>query len=75
MQFIDTYEITDIFHFMTSNKLQLHFWKCLSEAFDNEYGLAYNNLSSEILEKLQKIDAPPSISMEWCRKCFGAPLI
>ncbi|XP_040337290.1 DENN domain-containing protein 4C isoform X5 [Herpailurus yagouaroundi] len=45
------------------------------EAFDNEYGLAYNNLSSEILEKLQKIDAPPSISVEWCRKCFGAPLI
>ncbi|XP_068830182.1 DENN domain-containing protein 4C isoform X8 [Capricornis sumatraensis] len=45
------------------------------EAFDNEYGLAYNNLSPEILEKLQKIDAPPSISVEWCRKCFGAPLI
>ncbi|XP_004677741.1 PREDICTED: DENN domain-containing protein 4C [Condylura cristata] len=45
------------------------------EAFDNEYGVAYNSLSSEILEKLQKIDAPPSISVEWCRKCFGAPLI
>ncbi|KAM8941517.1 DENN domain-containing protein 4C isoform 6-T6 [Lycaon pictus] len=45
------------------------------EAFDNEYGVAYNNLSSESLEKLQKIDAPPSISVEWCRKCFGAPLI
>ncbi|XP_008843757.1 DENN domain-containing protein 4C isoform X2 [Nannospalax galili] len=45
------------------------------EAFDNEYGLAYKNLSSEILEKLQKIDAPPSTSMEWCRRCFGAPLI
>ncbi|MBZ3870535.1 DENN domain-containing protein 4C [Sciurus carolinensis] len=45
------------------------------EAFDNEYGLAYNNLSSEVLEKLQKIDAPPSVSVEWCRKCFGAPLI
>ncbi|KAF4025339.1 hypothetical protein G4228_017299 [Cervus hanglu yarkandensis] len=45
------------------------------EAFDNEYGLAYNSLSPEILEKLQKIDAPPSISVEWCRKCFGAPLI
>ncbi|TKC49616.1 hypothetical protein EI555_000880, partial [Monodon monoceros] len=44
-------------------------------AFDNEYGLAYNSLSTEILEKLQKIDAPPSISVEWCRKCFGAPLI
>ncbi|KAL1776424.1 DENN domain-containing protein 4C isoform X2 [Sigmodon hispidus] len=45
------------------------------EAFDSEYGLAYRSLSSEILEKLQKIDAPPSISVEWCRKCFGAPLI
>ncbi|XP_029775621.1 DENN domain-containing protein 4C isoform X2 [Suricata suricatta] len=45
------------------------------EAFDNEYGLAYSNLSSEILERLQKIDAPPSISVECCRKCFGAPLI
>ncbi|XP_038191490.1 DENN domain-containing protein 4C isoform X2 [Arvicola amphibius] len=45
------------------------------EAFDNEYGLAYRSLSSEILEKLQKIDAPPSMSVEWCRKCFGAPLI
>ncbi|XP_057639786.1 DENN domain-containing protein 4C isoform X2 [Chionomys nivalis] len=45
------------------------------EAFDNEYGLAYRSLSSEILEKLEKIDAPPSMSAEWCRKCFGAPLI
>ncbi|XP_045145042.1 DENN domain-containing protein 4C isoform X2 [Echinops telfairi] len=45
------------------------------EAFDNEYELAYRNLSSEIVEKLQKIDAPPSSSVEWCRKCFGAPLI
>uniref|UniRef100_A0A2K5QLM5 DENN domain containing 4C n=1 Tax=Cebus imitator TaxID=2715852 RepID=A0A2K5QLM5_CEBIM len=45
------------------------------EAFDNEYGIAYNSLSSEILDKLQKIDVPPSASVEWCRKCFGAPLI
>ncbi|XP_006881342.1 PREDICTED: DENN domain-containing protein 4C [Elephantulus edwardii] len=45
------------------------------EAFDNEYRLAYKSLSSEILEKLQKIDAPPNTSVEWCRKCFGAPLI
>ncbi|XP_075416095.1 DENN domain-containing protein 4C isoform X2 [Tenrec ecaudatus] len=45
------------------------------EAFDNEYELAYKNLPSEIVEKLQKIDAPPSSSVEWCRKCFGAPLI
>ncbi|XP_012383334.2 DENN domain-containing protein 4C isoform X5 [Dasypus novemcinctus] len=45
------------------------------EAFDIEYELAYKSLSSEILEQLQKIDVPPSISMGWCRKCFGAPLI
>ncbi|XP_006538088.1 DENN domain-containing protein 4C isoform X4 [Mus musculus] len=45
------------------------------EAFDNEYGLAYRSLPSESLERLQRIDAPPSISVEWCRKCFGAPLI
>ncbi|XP_004838389.1 DENN domain-containing protein 4C [Heterocephalus glaber] len=45
------------------------------EAFDNEYGVAYNSLSSQILEKLQKIDTPLSTSVEWCRKCFGAPLV
>ncbi|XP_056660441.1 DENN domain-containing protein 4C isoform X2 [Monodelphis domestica] len=45
------------------------------EAFDNEYELAYKNLSSEVLGKMQRIDAPPSLSVEWCRKCFGAPLI
>ncbi|XP_037707028.1 DENN domain-containing protein 4C isoform X2 [Choloepus didactylus] len=45
------------------------------EAFDVEYEFAYKSLSSEILEQLQKIDAPPSDSVEWCRKCFGAPLI
>lgn len=45
------------------------------EAFDNEYGLAYNSLPSDILGKLQKIDVPPSVSVEWCRKCFGTPLI
>nr|XP_045004620.1 DENN domain-containing protein 4C isoform X1 [Jaculus jaculus] len=45
------------------------------EAFDNEYELAYRSLPSEILGKLQSIDTPPSVSVEWCRKCFGAPLI
>ncbi|XP_077004186.1 DENN domain-containing protein 4C isoform X2 [Tamandua tetradactyla] len=45
------------------------------EAFDNEYEFAYKSLSSEILEQLQRIDAPPSISVAWCRKCFGVPLI
>uniref|UniRef100_A0A6I8NT92 DENN domain containing 4C n=1 Tax=Ornithorhynchus anatinus TaxID=9258 RepID=A0A6I8NT92_ORNAN len=45
------------------------------EAFDNEYELAYKSLSTEVLEKTQKIDVPPSRNVEWCRKCFGAPLI
>uniref|UniRef100_A0A7N4NT45 DENN domain containing 4C n=1 Tax=Sarcophilus harrisii TaxID=9305 RepID=A0A7N4NT45_SARHA len=45
------------------------------EAFDSEYELAYKSLSSDILGKMQRIDAPPSLSVEWCRKCFGAPLI
>ncbi|XP_038626145.1 DENN domain-containing protein 4C isoform X2 [Tachyglossus aculeatus] len=45
------------------------------EAFDNEYELAYKSLSTEMLERMQKIDVPPSRSVEWCRKCFGAPLI
>ncbi|XP_020822957.1 DENN domain-containing protein 4C isoform X2 [Phascolarctos cinereus] len=45
------------------------------EAFDNEYELAYKSLSSEVLGKMETIDAPPSLSVEWCRKCFGAPLI
>uniref|UniRef100_A0A8C3TIR3 DENN domain containing 4C n=1 Tax=Chelydra serpentina TaxID=8475 RepID=A0A8C3TIR3_CHESE len=45
------------------------------EAFDSEYRLAYKSLTTEVLEKMQKIDAPPSSSMEWCRKRFGAPVI
>ncbi|KAL8203101.1 UNVERIFIED_CONTAM: DENN domain-containing protein 4C [Gekko kuhli] len=45
------------------------------EAFDNEYRAAYKSLPSEVVEKMQKIDAPPSSSVEWCRKCFGAPVI
>ncbi|XP_074809552.1 DENN domain-containing protein 4C [Natator depressus] len=45
------------------------------EAFDSEYRLAYKSLTTEVLEKMQKIDAPPSSSVEWCRKCFGAPVI
>ncbi|XP_066469362.1 DENN domain-containing protein 4C [Tiliqua scincoides] len=45
------------------------------EAFDNEYRHAYKNLPTEVLEKMQKIDAPPSSTVEWCRKCFGAPVI
>uniref|UniRef100_A0A8D0HL03 DENN domain containing 4C n=1 Tax=Sphenodon punctatus TaxID=8508 RepID=A0A8D0HL03_SPHPU len=45
------------------------------EAFDNEYRVAYKSLSTEMLEKMQKIDGPPSSSVEYCRKCFGAPII
>uniref|UniRef100_A0A8C6XLR1 DENN domain containing 4C n=1 Tax=Naja naja TaxID=35670 RepID=A0A8C6XLR1_NAJNA len=45
------------------------------EAFDNEYRTAYKSLPVEVLKKMQKIDSPPSDSVEWCRKCFGAPLI
>ncbi|XP_019410342.1 PREDICTED: DENN domain-containing protein 4C isoform X1 [Crocodylus porosus] len=45
------------------------------EAFDSEYRIAYKGLASEVLEKMQKIDAPPGSRVEWCRKCFGAPLI
>ncbi|XP_064293938.1 DENN domain-containing protein 4C isoform X1 [Phalacrocorax carbo] len=45
------------------------------EVFDNEYRLAHKNLPKDVLEKMQKIDAPPSRRVECCRKCFGAPLI
>ncbi|XP_072260494.1 DENN domain-containing protein 4C isoform X2 [Pyxicephalus adspersus] len=45
------------------------------EAFDNEYRLAYEKLPSEYLKKMQKIDAPPSKNVEFCRTVFGAPLI
>ncbi|KAM4807951.1 DENN domain-containing protein 4C [Rhinophrynus dorsalis] len=45
------------------------------EAFDNEYRLAFENLPLEMLQKTQKIDAPPSKSVECCRSTFGAPLI
>ncbi|XP_063151098.1 DENN domain-containing protein 4C isoform X2 [Candoia aspera] len=45
------------------------------EVFDNEYRAAYKSLPAEVLKKMQKIDSPPSDNIEWCRKCFGAPLI
>ncbi|MBN3317014.1 DEN4C protein, partial [Atractosteus spatula] len=45
------------------------------EAFDREYKLAYDKLSPEQLKALDKIDAPPSNSVQWCQKCFGAPVI
>ncbi|XP_063311303.1 DENN domain-containing protein 4C isoform X2 [Pelobates fuscus] len=45
------------------------------EAFDNEYRVAYEKFPTEILCKMQKVDVPPSKSVECCRSLFGAPLI
>ncbi|KAF7669009.1 hypothetical protein LDENG_00264010 [Lucifuga dentata] len=45
------------------------------EAFDREYRLAYDELSSEQLKSLNCIDCPPSSRIQWCLKCFGAPFI
>ncbi|KAM6960171.1 DENN domain-containing protein 4C isoform 3-T3 [Tautogolabrus adspersus] len=45
------------------------------EAFDREYRLAYDELSTEQLKSLHRIDQPPSPSVQWCLKCFGAPFI
>ncbi|XP_060887886.1 DENN domain-containing protein 4C isoform X4 [Labrus mixtus] len=45
------------------------------EAFDREYRLAYDELSAEQLKSLHRIDQPPSPSVQWCVKCFGAPFI
>ncbi|MGH0176438.1 UNVERIFIED_CONTAM: hypothetical protein FKN15_072963 [Acipenser sinensis] len=45
------------------------------EAFDREYKLAYDMLSPDQLKALSRMDAPPSKSVQWCLKCFGAPVI
>ncbi|XP_068164529.1 DENN domain-containing protein 4C isoform X2 [Antennarius striatus] len=45
------------------------------EAFDREYKLAYDELSPEQLKSLHCIDRPPSASIQWCLKSFGAPFI
>ncbi|KAL4641559.1 DENN domain-containing protein 4C-like isoform X1 [Arapaima gigas] len=45
------------------------------EAFDREYQEAFNELSPEQLKALSRIDRPPSTSVQWCLKCFGAPVI
>ncbi|XP_028284713.1 DENN domain-containing protein 4C isoform X3 [Parambassis ranga] len=45
------------------------------EAFDREYRVAYDELSQEQLKSLHRIDRPPSPSVQWCLKCFGAPFI
>lgn len=49
---------------------------CLpAEAFDREYRQAYDELSAEQLKSLHRIDRPPTPSIQWCLKCFGAPVI
>lgn len=45
------------------------------EAFDREYRSAYDELSTEQLKSLHRIDKPPDPSVQWCLKCFGAPFI
>ncbi|KAB5579415.1 hypothetical protein PHYPO_G00194810 [Pangasianodon hypophthalmus] len=45
------------------------------EAYDREYQLAFEKLSPEQLKVLSPIDRPPSNSVQWCLKFFGAPFI
>uniref|UniRef100_A0AAX7SRC6 DENN/MADD domain containing 4C n=1 Tax=Astatotilapia calliptera TaxID=8154 RepID=A0AAX7SRC6_ASTCA len=45
------------------------------EAFDREYHSAYNQLSAEQRKSLHCIDRPPTPSVQWCLKCFGAPFV
>ncbi|XP_075999817.1 DENN domain-containing protein 4C isoform X2 [Genypterus blacodes] len=45
------------------------------EAFDREYRLAYDELSAEQLKSLHRMDRPPTSSVQWCLKSFGAPFI
>ncbi|XP_028973842.2 DENN domain-containing protein 4C isoform X2 [Esox lucius] len=45
------------------------------EAFDREYRQAYDQLSQEQLKALHKMDRPPNLNVQWCLKCFGAPVI
>ncbi|XP_022066281.2 DENN domain-containing protein 4C isoform X1 [Acanthochromis polyacanthus] len=45
------------------------------EAFDREYRLAYDELSTEQLKSLDRIDRPLSPSVQWCLKTFGPPFI
>uniref|UniRef100_A0A7N6B2N0 DENN/MADD domain containing 4C n=1 Tax=Anabas testudineus TaxID=64144 RepID=A0A7N6B2N0_ANATE len=45
------------------------------EAYDREYRVAYDQLSTEQLKSLHRIDQPPTPSVQWCLKCFGAPFI
>lgn len=46
-----------------------------TEAFDREYRVAYDQLSTEQLKSLHRIDEPPTPSIQWCLKSFGTPFI
>ncbi len=60
----------EMYHFI----LMRHY--CVSaEAFDREYRSSYDELSAEQLKSLHRIDRPPSASVQWCLKSFGAPFI
>ncbi|KAJ3585440.1 hypothetical protein NHX12_014159, partial [Muraenolepis orangiensis] len=45
------------------------------EAFDREYRQAYDELSPDKLKTLRNFDRPPSLTAQWCLKCFGCPII
>uniref|UniRef100_A0A8C9TEZ8 DENN domain containing 4C n=1 Tax=Scleropages formosus TaxID=113540 RepID=A0A8C9TEZ8_SCLFO len=45
------------------------------EAFDREYKKAFDGLGPENVRALGTMDRPPSIGVQWCLKCFGAPVI
>uniref|UniRef100_A0A8C8K5G8 DENN/MADD domain containing 4C n=1 Tax=Oncorhynchus tshawytscha TaxID=74940 RepID=A0A8C8K5G8_ONCTS len=49
--------------------------QCSLLAFDREYRQAFDGLSTEQLKALHKIDRPPNSNVQWCLKCFGAPVI
>lgn len=46
-----------------------------TEAYDREYQQAFERLNPEQLKVLSSLDRPPSSSIQWCLKCFGAPFI
>ncbi|KAL2078974.1 hypothetical protein ACEWY4_024718 [Coilia grayii] len=45
------------------------------EAYDREYRQAFEQLSAEQQKALSTMDRPPSKSVQWCLKTFGAPFI
>lgn len=63
------------FYAFAHSVLSTTFVSPFTEAFDREYRLAFEELSSEQLKALSPIDRPPSNSVQWCLKCFGSPFI